>query len=139
MNNTPNLAKFEPNSEVIYSSVKSQISSSSTLDELLPYVKALLPIDDLQLILLNRLETSVKNRQNNDSSLSPTNSIDLINSNSNLVSVYYQVSPITDILPSDVMVKIIKYIESKQYSYLPILSKEFKHIMYNNPSIYQHV
>ena len=48
-------------------------------------------------------------------------------------SMFVKIAPICDVLPNDVMVKIIKYIYSdKNWSYFPLISKSFKNIMYSN-------
>ena len=132
-----NRVTFEPTSEAIYKGVKNKLLHSDNIDELLPFVKALLPPQDLQNILLNRLE-DLNNKNTNEltnKQQNPTES----NTETELRLVYYQISPITEILPCDIIVKIIKYVPNYQYGHLPLISKEFKQIMYNNPSIFNKV
>ena len=43
------------------------------------------------------------------------------------------------VLPEDILIKIIKYLDTKHLQLLPILSKSWKLIIYTNPIIFNEV
>ena len=87
--------------------------------------KDLLPFEDTKSLLSNKLK-----QLNNSNETS---------SQIQLQNVYFETSPIDEILSNDIFVKIIKYLDSSHYKYIPLLSKNINSIVHQNMSIFNYV
>ena len=92
------------------------INSNQCFSDFLPLFEQWLTINDIKEMLKNKVRNARSNPQ-----------IHLMR------SMFVKIAPVCDVLPNDVMVKIIKYLYSdKNWSYFPLISKSFKNIMYSN-------
>ena len=94
---------------------------SENLNDLLPFISNLISITELQEILQSKLDILVAKES------------------MEMRTAYLQTSSITEILPDDILVKCIKYLEAFHFTYLPVLSKTMHAIMTEHANIYGNV
>ena len=101
--------------------IKSQIKSATKVVDLLLFVPLVFNLDQLKQVLVNHLENHAE-------------------SNTHLVRrTYYNGLGLDTILPNDIIVSILKFINSSQFESLPTLSQNFKKIIYNNVHFFNKV
>ena len=95
-----------------------QINNSESFGDFVSFLQEWLTIDDIKEMMTNKVKTA----QSNSKIYS-------------MRSLFVKVAPVYDILPNDVMVKILKYLYcEKNWTFFPIISKSFKNLMYSNGS-----
>ena len=91
------------------------------LDDLLPFISSMLSIQEIKQLLQSKLNAAIES------------------DHSKMRSIYIESSSITEILPSDIVVKCIKFLDTDHYKYLPLLSKSIHNIMSEKHTIYNNV
>lgn len=111
-----------------YYAAKIKLEQAKNWQDLLPFCKSLLSVDDLKIILDERLDKMINdnNKDNNKS-----------NNNKDIRSVYLNIGSINELLPNDILVKIVTFLNiDNEYGKIPLISKQFHSLMTGYPNIY---
>ena len=112
--------------------LKQKVTKSKHTTDLIPFINQLIDIEDLK----RQIIASLDKQYQKENSLNSTPSEALIESKSNLRSLFLSIFALNGI-PSDIIhANIISFLPSKEYKKLPILSKHFRNVMINNPFIF---
>lgn len=101
--------------------IKTQIESTTTMDDVLSFAPLLFNLEEMKQVLTNQLEKCSKHET------------DRVN------RAYYNGLPLDMIFPSDIIISIVKYLNSAHFECLPLVSRNFKSIIYNNIHIFNRV
>eukprot|EP01083_Nonionella_stella_P006104 17675_1 len=124
----PNM-NFVDDTQVYYAS-KIKLEQARNLQDLLPFIESLLSIHDIKLLLHKALdiikddyidkahESTMTNHVQHPDQLKTTKA------NHNIRSVYMSIGSIDELLPNDVLINILSYLNiDHEYAKLPVVSK----------------
>eukprot|EP01084_Bolivina_argentea_P097138 174630_1 len=135
----------------LYCATKIKLEQSQNLQDLLPFIQTLLTIHDLKLLLHQALDKMknlyVDTNEDIHTNKEEHNKIQIKNgtykthigmkSTENIRSVYMSIGSIDELLPHDVLINILSYLNTdNEYAKLPCVSKQFHIIMTTYPNIY---
>ena len=139
------------------------IENSEHFTDFVPFLKQLFTPDEIKSLLKNKLSQLATTQDNKTTDTTTSQSQSPSPSSSSIRSFFIHVAPIYDILPTDVMINILTFLkhdkninvshsgknflysaftgsntskkhDQQHWKYLPLLSKTFKNIMYENVS-----
>eukprot|EP01083_Nonionella_stella_P005524 15961_1 len=121
--------------QYMYNYCKKMISNANNPSELLSIINILIPLEKLKTKLIEIIDNLYLNRPQ----LSPgiNKSLTSLSPFNQLKKLYLNSSSVTEIFPDHVLVNIIQYLPSEQFSRLPVLSSDFHNIMIKYPILYQ--
>eukprot|EP01084_Bolivina_argentea_P078635 142710_1 len=108
--------KLNNKSKYMEQKIEDNIQNATNMHDLYPFIQLLIPMNELQNMLLNKWQTINKTMITN--------------------KLYIKSASIDEILSNDVLVNIIKYLNCRDYPSINLLSKTFHEIMFSYVSIY---
>lgn len=124
---------FNQQSNVIFNELNTIISNARDKKDLIALTLQLCNLNDLKNICKIKLKENYQSKK--VMKIVKTQPI-VNNKNSGLRSIYLNIAPINNILPTDLIVYIIKYQLSSDFPIYFILSKRFNQLMNNHPILF---